>query len=158
MFRPIRPRRFVPPQATCSAPVVCQTWNEGWPGLEDAVRSPGASFVYAQSSPGQSTLTRIIHESVGRNEQTLPAPELRSLFSDHSVARMLCRSTAFALFRQHVARPCSGLREYSGLLCRNCGRFCPIMLKTECDSDRFRLRCSGNTLRDLVPAYVNIPG
>jgi hypothetical protein len=54
---------------------------------------------------------RIIHESVGRNEQTLPRPELRSLFFEHSAVRARRPSTAFALFRQQLVRPCSGLHE-----------------------------------------------
>ncbi len=50
-------------------------------------------------------------ESVGRNEQTPLPPELRPLFLNHVIDKTRCRSSAFALFRQHVTRPRSGLHE-----------------------------------------------
>ena len=56
---------------------------------------------------------RLIHESVGWNEQTPRQPELRPFFLDHVIDRTRCHPSAFALFRQHVARPCSGRHEQS---------------------------------------------
>ena len=60
-------------------------------------------------------LARIIHQLVGRNEQTLTVPELRSRSAVNKEVKVRC-------------------------------------------SFRLRLRCSGNHLRDLGPAYVNNPG
>ena len=60
-------------------------------------------------------LSGLIHKSEGRNEQTPLPPELRPLFLNHVIDRAPCQPSAFALFRQHVARPCSGLLESSRL-------------------------------------------
>ena len=60
-------------------------------------------------------LARIIHPCVGRNEQTRSVPELRSLVSVRLRAEGKTRWYAFALFRQPLVRPRSGLREKSRL-------------------------------------------
>jgi hypothetical protein len=76
--------------------------------------SQQAAAKEALTKPDKS-LTRIIHQLVGRNEQTQLLPELRS--------------------RENV-----------------------LPLEKRCHPVPKRLRCPGNSLRDLVPAYVNNPG
>jgi hypothetical protein len=56
-------------------------------------------------------LAWIIHEFVSQNKPTLLLPELRSLFFEYSALGVRRLSTAFALFRQQIARPCSGQSE-----------------------------------------------
>ncbi len=70
-------------------------------------------------------LARIIHESVGRNEQTLSLPERPSLFSNHSEDRVRFRSMAFALFRQHVS---SDNGHHHESPCRNCAALVPAYM------------------------------
>ena len=57
-----------------------------------------------------------------------------------------------------VLTPQSVGRTSKRCLCGNGGRLSPVTPQTERDVGQLRLRCFGNTLRDLVPAYLNNPG
>ena len=70
---------------TCTLALVpCQTWNGAWPGLEDAVRNPGASFIFAQSSPGHPTrkprpdVTRALTQAAAEVVINRPVPSMHT--------------------------------------------------------------------------------
>ena len=56
----------------------------------------------------------IVPGSIGRKEPTQPLQELRPLLSHDSADRSPLQSTAFELFRQLVARPCSVYADNRG--------------------------------------------
>ena len=68
---------------------------------------------------GCAALARISHQLVGRNEQLVWLPELRSRFFGSQADRVSILVCPVALFRQYFRRPCLGLREKSRLAATN---------------------------------------